>query len=107
MTDSEMHHDVNRELLVAARLQLSCPSQISVSKVELTYDHLSVPRNHIEAMAAALDLADRKITQLENISRGLAGVLRDILRLAPPDIHGNPTIARGFAVLDKLEATLK
>ena len=98
-------HELHCELQVAIANILRRPSYIHIDSIEPECERLPVPRGLLEAIATAFELDDKKITCLEQMTKDLARILREILQL-DPSVRHHPYVDHAVEVLGKVEQVM-
>ena len=96
-------HYLNQALAQDLTTLLRAPPAIFVDQLDIEYDRVLIPRYMLEATIETLQLADKKITGLETITRALAETLREILKLERPVMLAHPNVANAIEILGKVE----
>ena len=101
------HQSLNADLARQLISILNEPSYIYVDSLEPERDRLPVPRGLIAGMAEAFQLANKKISTLEQMTRDLALVLHEILIREPPEVRSNHHVISALNILTKVDELLR
>jgi hypothetical protein len=100
-------HQLNRALITDLRQLRNRPPAIFVDQLDVEYDRILVAGHLFSAVLEALDLNDRRNQMLEALAGALADALRDILKLEPPHMQRNASVAAALAILGKVAEYLR
>jgi hypothetical protein len=100
-------HELNRALLADMRDLKRKPQALFVDDLAVEYDRILVAGHLFDAVIEALDLNDRRNQTLEQLAKALADCLHDILKLEPPHMAHNPSVAGALDILGKVAEILR